>query len=62
MCPCSHASAGGSSFRKWAGLNMFESSTALCARQWHGLHECSYCYCMVYTSTRNLDNQLGLCS
>ena len=39
-CPCSHVSAGSLSFRKCAGVKMFESSTALCARQCHGLHEC----------------------
>ena len=51
-CPCSHTSAGSSSLRKWAGVNRFESSTALCGRQWHGMHECkrSYCYCIVYAS------------
>jgi len=32
----------------WAGLNRLQ------CKDWHGLHESSYCYRMTYTGTRNL--------
>ena len=51
--PGSHTSAGSLSFKKLLidGYEWVRIQHRLCTRRgknWHGLHEGSYCYCMVY--------------
>jgi len=56
-CPCGFAAAGSSCYKMWAGLNGFDPRTDFVAwrcKDWHGLHESSYCYFRVYAGTRNL--------
>jgi len=53
--PCGFAAAGSSCYKMWAGLNGFDPRTDLRCKDWHGLHESSYCYFRVSAGTRNLN-------
>ena len=60
--PCGFASVGSSYYKMWVGLNGFDPrkhlggglSAWLC-KDWHGLHESSYCYFKIYVGTCKLN-------
>ena len=57
MRPCGCDAAGSSYYKMRAGLNGFDPKNRLGGwrcKDWHGLHESSYCYFEVYAGTRNL--------
>ena len=38
----------------WVGLNRFDPRNDLWCRDWHRLHESSYCYLKIHVGTHNL--------
>ena len=52
--PCGFAPAGSSYYKMWA-VRSQKRLSAWQHKDWHGLHESSYCYFKVYMGTRNLN-------
>ena len=58
--PCGFAAAGSSCYKMWEGLNGFDPMKTDFVlggvlKDWHGLHESSYCYFKVHAGTRKLN-------